>query len=88
MFLQLCYAFPHYLSLGLPFRSSLSPPFSTFLFGLLSPLIDDHFTDVKPTLEIDKEEKKRHNLHIEYNNMNENQEIIGQKVSFPNISLC
>lgn len=58
LFIQLHYTFPpHYLSLGLPFCSSLSPLLSTFLFGLLPPLIDNHFTDVKPTLKTDKEEK-------------------------------
>lgn len=44
-------AFPEkYLSLFLPFRSSLSPLFSPFLFGLLPPLVDNHFTDIEPTL--------------------------------------
>lgn len=49
-----CSCAPRYLSLGLPFGSSLSPLFSSFLFGLLPPLINNHFTDVKPTLKTDK----------------------------------
>lgn len=40
------------LSPGLPLGPSLCPPFPAFLFGLLPPLIDDHFTDVQSTLEI------------------------------------
>lgn len=40
----------HYLSLRLHFRSSLSPLFSAFQFGLLPSLVDNHFTDIKPTL--------------------------------------
>lgn len=55
----LFYTFPvYYLSLGLPLCLSLSPPFSTFLFGLLPPFIDNHFTDVEPTLKTDNKEKQ------------------------------
>lgn len=49
-----CSCPPHYLPLGLPFGSSLSPLCSSFLFGLLPPLINNHFTDVKPTLKTEK----------------------------------
>lgn len=55
----LLYTFPvNYLSLGLPLCPSLSPLFSTFLFGLLSPFIDNHFTNVEPTLKTKNKEKQ------------------------------
>lgn len=39
-----------HLSLSLPLGLSLSPPLSPSLFGLLSSLINNHFTDVKSAL--------------------------------------
>lgn len=48
----------YYLSLGLSLCPSLIPLVSTFLFGLLPPFIDNHFTDVEPTLKTNNEEKQ------------------------------